>query len=120
LTGFFNGAKIIIEIQNNQKQGGSVMGKKEPFSVKQWIKAFLFFVFYCIKDFFIEIKRSIWNRGLKLGWYRLWVRKDEFHPSLNMDSKAMFGMSKEARKRYMFDLIRRRQIAHERDLASSK
>lgn len=91
---------------------------KKSFSVRGWVGALLFFIFLCIKDFFIEIKRLVWNRGLKLGWYRLWVRKDEFHPSLNMDVKAMVGMSKEVRKKYELDLVRRRQIAHDRDLAS--
>jgi len=31
----------------------------------------------------------IWHCGIKLWWYRLWVRADEFHPSLDLDMVAM-------------------------------
>ena len=71
---------------------------------------------YEIKSCVEKIKRFVWNRGIKLQWNRLWVRKDEFHCSLNMDANAMLGMSQKQRSAYTRDLYRRRRIAHERDL----
>lgn len=68
-----------------------------------------------IKSWPGKIKRRIWNRGIKLQYDRLWIRKDEFHPSLNMDIGAMLEMDPHQRKLYLDDLMRRRQIAHERD-----
>ena len=58
----------------------------------------------------------IWNAGLLLWWYRLWIRKDEFHRSLDMDLLAMLAMNKKRKEWYLEDLSRRRRIAHERDL----
>lgn len=63
-----------------------------------------------------RIKRCIWNKRLLLWWYRLWVRRDEAHSSLSMDVDAMREMSKEESVWYVQDLVRRRNIAHERDL----
>ena len=60
-------------------------------------------------------KKLIWNRGVKLQWDRLYIRRDEFHNSLNMDVLAMIDMSPEERDVYWEDLIKRRQIAHKRD-----
>jgi len=54
----------------------------------------------------------------RLWWHRLWVRKDEFHYSLSMDSEALFDMNERDREKYSMDLIRRRQIAHQRDLGN--
>ncbi len=52
-----------------------------------------------------------------LWWNRAWIRKDEFDQSLNMDARVLVDMSEEDRKKYISDLVRRRNIAHERDLA---
>ena len=71
-----------------------------------------------IKPWSEKVKRIIWNKGIKLRWNRLWVRKNEFHSSLNMDANAMLSMSQKQRSAYTNDLYRRRQIAHERDLIS--
>lgn len=62
-------------------------------------------------------RRLVWNRGIKLQWDRLWVRKDEFHRSLYMDGDALLEMSPKQREAYLNDLCKRRQIAHERDHA---
>jgi hypothetical protein len=51
-----------------------------------------------------------------LYWSRLWVRKDEFHPTLSLDGRLLNIMNKKDRLKYIDDLIKRRQIAHERDL----
>ena len=63
-----------------------------------------------------KLKRRIWNKHILLWWYKLWIRKDEFHKSLNMDPHAVMEMDVEERKRYFHDLNRRRSIAHELDL----
>lgn len=53
---------------------------------------------------------------LRLWWSRLWVRKDEFHWTLDLDMDIYINLSEEKRKWYMSDLVRRRKIAHERDM----
>lgn len=54
---------------------------------------------------------------VRLWWHRLFIRKDEFHRSLDMDTDAMVRMTEAEQKEYRWDLVRRRNIAHERDLA---
>ncbi len=49
-------------------------------------------------------------------WNNLWVRKDEFHRSLIMNDEAMMDMDDKEKRIYRNNLIRRRNIAHERDL----
>jgi len=63
-----------------------------------------------------RLRRRLWNRGLKLCWYKLWIRKNEFHKSLDIDPNALTEMTREEREEYMNDLVKRRNIAHERDL----
>lgn len=58
----------------------------------------------------------IWHCGILLWWYRLWVRADEFHPSLDLDMVAMEMMTPPERAAYLSDLARRREIAHRRTL----
>ena len=53
---------------------------------------------------------------LRLWWYQLWIRKDEFHYSLNMDMRLMMDMDRDERHEYLQDLIRRRNIAHDKDM----
>ncbi len=59
-----------------------------------------------------SLKRQIWNKRLLLWWYRLWIRKDEFHQSLKIDPEALACMSPEEQKKYLKDLCERREIAH--------
>ena len=73
-------------------------------------------LWFDIRDFPLNIKRRIWNKSILLGWNRLWLRKDEFHSSLDMDSDAMFVMNKSERGLYVKDLCKRRNMAHERDM----
>ncbi len=68
-----------------------------------------------IKLYFLTVKRCLWNKRLRLWWYRLWIRKDEFHKSLDMDIEAMLVMNKKEREAYIKDLIKRRDIAHRRE-----
>lgn len=73
-------------------------------------------VSYNIRLFLTESKRVVWNRGVKLQWYRLWIRENEFHNSLEWDVDAVLGMSLKQRHAYEKELKKRRHIAHERDL----
>jgi len=60
-------------------------------------------------------KRRFWNGLIKLWWDRLWIRKDEFHPSLNFDADAAMEMTPEEFRKYDRDLLRRRTIADRRN-----
>ncbi len=51
---------------------------------------------------------------LTLFWHRLWIRKDEFHSSLNLDATLMWDMTKEEQEEYLEDLARRRKKAHKK------
>lgn len=88
-------------------------------NVKKWVTLLHYLwldLCFDIRSWRGKVKRSIWNRGIKLQWNRLWIRKDEFHESLDMDARAIFDMDQRQRDAYMKDLMRRRQIAHDRDL----
>ena len=65
-----------------------------------------------IKALLGKIKRRIWNKHILLYWYKLWVRKDEFHISLSRDPAAMEEMNKKELEEYNDDLLQRRKIAH--------
>ena len=65
-----------------------------------------------------NIRRRIWNAGIKLFWRRFFIRKDEFHSSLDLDLEALMVMDGNKRHRYYLDLAKRRSIADKRDLAS--
>jgi len=69
-----------------------------------------------LEDKIFYVKRKIWNCGIKLLWYKLWIRKDEFHKSLDLDINAMLVMNREQREKYYKEIENRRHIAHERDL----
>lgn len=62
-----------------------------------------------------SMRLRLWNCGIKLWWYRLWVRKNEFHPSLDTDFEALSAMKISEQRYYIQDLHRRKRIAHERD-----
>jgi len=61
-------------------------------------------------------KYRIWNKHILLWWYKSWIRKNEFHHSLNIDVFAMLVMNKKESKKYLDGLMHRRHIAHVRDL----
>jgi len=75
----------------------------------------LLFVFG-LKDIIHYMKCLMWNRGLRLLWCKLWIRKDEFHSSLEMDLEAMWYMPPKKVQKYLEDLAMCRRIAHERDM----
>lgn len=64
---------------------------------------------------YLKVKYRIWNKYILMWWYRLWIRQDENHKSLDMDWRATVGMDEKGIKKYFLDLSRRRDIAHERD-----
>ena len=82
------------------------------------IKYFLIVWWYDVKSLPGKIKRRIWNKHILLLWHKLWIRKDEFHKSLDMDPVAMLEMNKKERKKYFADLVKRREEAHQRDLVN--
>lgn len=63
---------------------------------------------------------------LRYFWQKLWIRDDEFHPSLDQDVEIMFWISfrhrhnwleqRDVNEAYQADLLRRRTIAHNRTL----
>ena len=53
---------------------------------------------------------------IKLWWKSLWIRRDEFHSSFDLDLDAMMRMTPEKLTTYHAKVVRRRQIAHERTL----
>jgi hypothetical protein len=63
----------------------------------------------------LSFVRMFFGSRLRLFWYRLWIRKDEFHQSLNIDSEVMLTMNSKQRQNYMDDLNRRRNVAHMRE-----
>ena len=82
------------------------------------IKYFLIVWWYDVKLLPSKIKRRIWNKHILLWWYKLWIRKDEFHHSLDMDGVAMLEMNEQERKKYFVNLVRRREKAHQRNLVN--
>ena len=80
------------------------------------IKRRLLIVCHETKQCFIRIVRRMWLVGIKNRWNKLWIRKDEFHSSLDLDGEAMMYMNEKEREKYIKDLVRRRNIAHERGL----
>ncbi|PJA87132.1 MAG: hypothetical protein CO141_01095 [Candidatus Moranbacteria bacterium CG_4_9_14_3_um_filter_42_9] len=83
-----------------------------------WIKVQARIAHACLHEFCGKVKRSIWNRGILLAWYRLWIRKDEFHKSLSLDPFAIRDMDTNRKFKYLNNLARRRNIAHQRDMQS--
>lgn len=51
----------------------------------------------------------------RVFWARLWIRKDEFHWSLDFDVDAYEFMSDKGKVKYLDDLTFRRYMAHIRD-----
>jgi hypothetical protein len=74
----------------------------------------------------------LWTVWAPFRWCRRWQGRrlvrmdlsykgnDEFHPSLDMNLKAMLTMTEEERDEYLEDLARRRQRLHERDIPSRR
>lgn len=55
--------------------------------------------------------------AFQVRWAKLWIRRDEFHPSLDPHADYYMNLNQEKRDAYWNDLARRRETAHKRDLA---
>ena len=71
------------------------------------------------------VRRRIWHRRaplryrLKLWWHRLWIRRNEFHRTLNIDTSFRWVMCDCEWDAYCADVTYRRGVAHERHLKRS-
>jgi len=63
-----------------------------------------------------EIKKMDITTRVRLAWNSAWVRKGEFHRSLNIDERAVSKMTPEQQTTYREGLLRRRSIAHTRGI----
>ena len=72
------------------------------------MKHTIFTLFVCWLCIHLPLNR------LRLTWHGLWIRQDEFHPSLNIDVKAVSAMDTKRLGQYYKTLIDRRDIAHKR------
>ena len=68
------------------------------------------------KQWILYIVRRMWLVGVVLKWNKLWVRKNEFDKTLDMDGEMLIHMNEKEREKYMMDLVKRRNIAHERGM----
>ena len=75
---------------------------------------------WAVQEWIRSLKRKIWNKHIKLAWSRLWIRKDEFHPSLSFDDEAFQEMNAREQEDYAKDLESRRSIAHRKSLECVK
>jgi len=83
--------------------------------MKRWNIFRLEFAWLC-EDFIRVIQFPfIFSKNL---WNSLWIRKDEFHSSLDIDFEYLgtVGLKSKKGEKYMKDLEERRRIAHERDI----
>jgi hypothetical protein len=62
------------------------------------------------------VYESKWGSKVRLWWSSLWIRKNEFHRSLDLDGIAMWKMNPKERGVYLDKLYKRRQMAHDADL----
>lgn len=64
----------------------------------------------------ITYQLSILKYRPKLWWNRLWIRRDEFHPTLDMNHDILVALNKEDRVSYIKDIVRRNRLVHQRDI----
>jgi hypothetical protein len=63
-----------------------------------------------------KLCRRLWGRHL-VRKDRAYRGHDEFHPSLDMNIRAMLTMTEDEQEEYLADLCRRRQAQHEADIS---
>ena len=83
-----------------------------------WRKKVLLSVWLCwldIKGLPGKIKQYVWNRKILLWWYRLWIRKDEFHLSTHYDQDAINEMGEREFEVYRQNLLKRKIIADKKE-----
>ncbi len=57
--------------------------------------------------------------AIRYQWAKLWVREDEFHPSLDSHAHYVHKLPSRQRDLYWQNLMSRRGVAHKRDLAKT-
>jgi len=82
---------------------------------RTWDYFFLNDVLWNIRHPFKFFYQTRFCSIIRVWWNFLWIRRDEFHPSLDFDTCAFIKMSKKDREMYLSKLVRRRRVAHERD-----
>ena len=63
-----------------------------------------------------KLCRRMWGRHL-VRKDRAYRGHDEFHPSLDMNVRAMLTMTEDEQEEYLADLCRRRSAQHEADIS---
>jgi len=53
---------------------------------------------------------------IRHSWYKSYIRKDEFHKSLDIDIDLLVNLNKDEKKRYMKNLVKRRNIAYNKNI----
>ncbi len=71
--------------------------------------------YWVIRDWWSSKKMFVRSR-LRLIWARIYIRKDEFHKSLDMDFEALMTMKGKQKEKYLKDLCDRREIAHRKEM----
>ncbi len=121
------GTDIRSQYSNFKDQPLSIEGKSHYTDRKGGVKRFYMialFEEYPMKKRLLLALRAVdyWlclhirPHRLRIWWHRLWIREDEFHPSLCADFRAMWQMNSQQLRSYGDDLARRRDMAHEKDL----
>lgn len=78
------------------------------------------FTFYS-RALFSEICNAVsysvmfFRSRIKLLWYRLWIRSNQFHKSLDTDLDILLTTNDEQREKYSEELSKRRKLAHEKN-----
>lgn len=72
-----------------------------------------------LRNFFDKFDRLLCRKlpgALRIRWSKLWIREDEFHPSLDFDRDYAVTLPIQKQAAYWGDLSNRRDIAHARSL----
>jgi hypothetical protein len=65
---------------------------------------------------FIKYQFKLLKHRPRLIWNSLYIRKDEFDKSLDLDIESMKDMNNKDRGQYLINLSKRREIAHYREI----
>ena len=87
----------------------------KQYKIIKGIKLFFQIMYLNLKIFLGNLKLFLRSRS-RLLWNKLYIRKDEFHTFLDIDLEALLTMNSKQQERYQLDLIRRRNIAHKKDI----
>ena len=49
-------------------------------------------------------------------WFTFKIKKDEFHKSLDLSHVEMLKLNKEDREKYIMNIVKKRNLAHEMDI----